>query len=169
MFCFLYRTYNLKFLLIYSFPFKLSISPLHCHHHGGHTGVKAWSTLFTASPMPETMPDIWWLINRCCWDFPGGTVVKNPPANAGDTGRPHMPQSNETHELQLLSLHFRALEPQLLSPRATTTEPCAPRARAPQQEKPPQWEARAPQQRVALLAATRENLCAATKTQCSQK
>ena len=34
------------------------------------------------------------------WDFPGGTVVKNPPANAGDTGsspgpgRSHMPQSN---------------------------------------------------------------------------
>ena len=32
--------------------------------------------------------------------FPGGTVVKNPPANAGDTalspglGRSHMPQSN---------------------------------------------------------------------------
>ena len=32
-------------------------------------------------------------------DFPGGTVVKNPPANAGDTGtspgpgRSHMPQS----------------------------------------------------------------------------
>ena len=34
------------------------------------------------------------------WGFPGGTVVKNPPANAGDTGsspapgRSHMPQSN---------------------------------------------------------------------------
>ena len=34
------------------------------------------------------------------WDIPGGTVVKNPPANAGDTGsspglgRCHMPQSN---------------------------------------------------------------------------
>ena len=33
-------------------------------------------------------------------DFPGGIVVENPPANAGDTGsipglgRPHMPQSN---------------------------------------------------------------------------
>ena len=33
-------------------------------------------------------------------DFPGGTVVKNPPVNAGDTGsipgpgRSHMPQSN---------------------------------------------------------------------------
>ena len=21
-----------------------------------------------------------------CWDFPGGAVVKNPPANAGDIG-----------------------------------------------------------------------------------
>ena len=34
------------------------------------------------------------------WDFPGGTVFKNPPANAGDTrsrpglGRSHMPLSN---------------------------------------------------------------------------
>ena len=33
-------------------------------------------------------------------DFPGDAVVKNPPANAGDTGlspglgRSHMPQSN---------------------------------------------------------------------------
>ena len=28
--------------------------------------------------------------------FPGGAVVENPPANAGDTGlgRSHMPQSN---------------------------------------------------------------------------
>ena len=34
------------------------------------------------------------------WDFPGGAVVKNPPANVGDTGvspgpgRSHMPWSN---------------------------------------------------------------------------
>ena len=34
------------------------------------------------------------------WGFPGGAVVENPPANAGDTGsspglgRSHMPQSN---------------------------------------------------------------------------
>ena len=34
------------------------------------------------------------------WDFPGDAVVKNPPANAGDTGsspgpgRSHMPLSN---------------------------------------------------------------------------
>ena len=39
-------------------------------------------------------------INTYYWDFPGGAVVKNPPANAGDTGsspgpgRSHMPQSN---------------------------------------------------------------------------
>ena len=35
------------------------------------------------------------------------------------------------------------------SPRATTTEARTPRDRAPQQEKPLQWEARAPQRRVA--------------------
>ena len=82
-------------------------------------------------------------------------MVKTPPANAGDTGsgpgpgRSHMPQSNQARAPQLLSLRSRAREPQLLSPRATTTEALAPRARAPQQEKPPQWEARAPQWRVA--------------------
>ena len=39
--------------------------------------------------------------------------------------------------------------PQLLSLRATTTKARAPTARVPQQEKPPQREARAPQRRVA--------------------
>ena len=77
-------------------------------------------------------------------DFPGGTVVKNQPANAGDTGsipglgRSHMPWSNEARVPQLLSLCSRAHEPQLRSPHATTTETCMPRAPAPQQEKPPQ-------------------------------
>ena len=39
-------------------------------------------------------------INKSLRDFPGGAVVKNPPANAGDMGsipgpgRSHMPQSN---------------------------------------------------------------------------
>ena len=64
-------------------------------------------------------------------DFPVGSMVKNPPANAGDKplsmcsirlptrsipdqGRPRVPQSNEAHEPQLLSL---ALEPE-----ATTAE-----------------------------------------------
>ena len=88
-------------------------------------------------------------------DFPGGTVVKNLPANAGDTGsspgpgRSHTPRNNEAHAPQLLSLRSRGHKLQLLSPRATTTEARIPRARAPQQEKPPQWEACASQQRVA--------------------
>ena len=62
-------------------------------------------------------------------------MVKNLPANAGDMGsspgpgRSHMPQSNKARAPQLLSLRSRA--------------------RAPQQEKPPQGEARAPQQRAA--------------------
>ena len=76
--------------------------------------------------------------------FPGGAVVENLPANAGDTGsstglgRSHMPRSNWTREPQLLSLRSRAREPQLLNPRATTTEAHMPRARALQQKKPPQ-------------------------------
>ena len=45
--------------------------------------------------------------------------------------------------------NYWAHVPQLLSPRATTTGAHVPRARALQQEKPPQWEAHAPQQRVA--------------------
>ena len=76
--------------------------------------------------------------------FPGGAVVKNPPANAGymgsspGPGGSHMLQSNWARAPQLLSLRSRAHEPQLLSLRATTTEARAPRARALQQEKPPQ-------------------------------
>ena len=82
-------------------------------------------------------------------------MVKNPPANAADTGLSpgpegsHMPRSNEARVPQLLSLRSRAQEPQLLSPHATTTDVREPRARAPPQEKPPQWEACALPQRVA--------------------
>ena len=52
--------------------------------------------------------------------FLGGSVVKNPPANAGDTvlipgqGRSHMAWSNEGWAPQLLSLCSGALKPQLL-------------------------------------------------------
>ena len=87
------------------------------------------------------------LLKETQGDFPGGAVVKNPPANAGDTdsspgpGSSHMPRSNQARAPQLLSLRSRDREPQLLSPHATTTEARVPRARALQQEKPPQWEA----------------------------
>ena len=73
--------------------------------------------------------------------FPGSAVVKNPLAKVGDTGsspglgRSHMPRSNKARAPQLLSLHSGARKPQLLSPRATTTEAHAPRAHALQQVK----------------------------------
>ena len=57
---------------------------------------------FALIPRPKTkrMKMLFRLIKPHCRDFPGGAVVKNPPANAGDTGsipgpgRSHMPQSN---------------------------------------------------------------------------
>ena len=74
-------------------------------------------------------------------DFPGGAVDKNLPANAGDTGS------------DLWSGKIpRAAEQ--LSPCATTAEARAPRARAPQQEKPLQGGARAPRGKA---APTRRN------------
>ena len=42
-------------------------------------------------------------------DFPGGSVVKNPPSSAEDMGsvlglgRSHLPQSSQAHAPQLLS------------------------------------------------------------------
>ena len=48
--------------------------------------------------------------------FPGGAVVENLPANAGDTGsspglgRSHMPRSNWAREPQLLSLRSATRE-----------------------------------------------------------
>ena len=54
--------------------------------------------------------------------FPGGAVVKSPPANVGDMGsspgpgRSHMPRSNWARVLRLQSLCSRVREPQLLRP-----------------------------------------------------
>ena len=62
--------------------------------------------------------------------FPGGPVVKNPPANSGDEGWGFNPWSGKISH---------ATGP--LSPCTTTTETHLPAAWALQQEKPPQWEA----------------------------
>ena len=51
--------------------------------------------------------------------------------------------------LEPTSHNYWAHMPQLLSPQATTPEAQALTAHALQQEKPPQWEAHAPQRRVA--------------------
>ena len=76
-------------------------------------------------------------------DFPGGAVVKNPPANAGDTGltpgpgRAHMPQSYWAHVPQLLKPAWRnywACMLQLLKP--THLEPVLRNKRSHSNEKP---------------------------------
>jgi len=90
------------------------------------------------------------------WGFPGGAVVKNLPATAGDMGsipdpgRSHASRIYKAHVSQLLSLRSGAREPQPLSPRTETTEPTRPRARACNQrslcnEKPRIGPARSPQ------------------------
>ena len=64
--------------------------------------------------------------------FPDGSVVKNPPANTGETGSIPGPGRSQhaTEQLgrapQLLSLCSRAWELQLLSPCVATSEACAP-------------------------------------------
>ena len=65
---------------------------------------------------------------------------KNLSASAGDTGlipgpgRFYIPWSNKACIPQCLGLHSRALESELPSPHAATSE--APMSSAPQQEKP---------------------------------
>ena len=62
-------------------------------------------------------------------DFPGGAVVKNPPANAGDTGsiprleRSNMPRSNSARAPQLLKPV--RLEPVLCNKRSHPSEKLA--------------------------------------------
>ena len=69
------------------------------------------------------------------WDFPGDSVARKPPANAGDTGsipgpgRSHMPWSTKS-----MHVSYWAHEPQLM-------KPMHPIAQALQQEKPQQGEA----------------------------
>ena len=85
------------------------------------------------------------------WGFPGGAVVKNPPANAGDTGsipgpgRSHMPRSNWARAPQLLSLPSRTREPQLLKPSGL--EPMLRNKRSHRNEKPAHCNRVAPTRR----------------------
>ena len=50
--------------------------------------------------LPETLPSPLLALTHQLWGFPGGSVVKNQPANVGDTGwipdlgRSHMLRSN---------------------------------------------------------------------------
>ena len=81
-----------------------------------------------------------------------GALVQEDPTCCGATKR--VRHNYWACALEPGSHNYWAREPQLLSLRATTTEARVPRARAPQQEKPLQWEAHVPQRRV---APTRRN------------
>ena len=56
--------------------------------------------------------------------FPGGSVVKNPPANAGDLV--YILMGKIPHAVEQLRLCVTSVEPVLKSPGATTTEALAP-------------------------------------------
>ena len=65
--------------------------------------------------------------------FPGGSMVRNPPANAGDmgsipgSGRSYMLQSSQAHVPQLLSPCSSAQEPTATEPtEASMHRACAP-------------------------------------------
>ena len=101
--------------------------------------------------------------------IPGGAAVGSPPANEG--GHRFEPWSGKiSHATRQLGLCATATEPACPSPRAVTTEAWAPRACTLQQEKPPQWEARAPLlERTPCSLQLGNSLRTATKTQHSQK
>ena len=69
-------------------------------------------------------------------DFPGGAVVKISTCQCRGH-RFDIYSRKIPHAAEQLSPCATATEPALQSPRSTTTEACALRARAPQQEKPP--------------------------------
>lgn len=93
-------------------------------------------------------------------------VVRNPPANARGIGFNPLIWE-DSHAVEKVSMRASSIESVLSSPVAATTEVCTSRVCDPQQAKPPHWEY-ALQQWAALLAATRENLSKAMKTQHSQ-
>ena len=102
-------------------------------------GQAGWNTLWTLG------------VKNLGRDFPGGAVVKNPPANAGDTdlspgaGRFHMPQSDLSPCTTTGPVCHNYWRPRTYSPcsarreaTATKSRPCSPKlekARA-QQRRP---------------------------------
>ena len=88
---------------------------------------------FLGVEWPGNMVYIYFTSLRSCQDFPGGQMVKNPPANAGDMslipgpGRSHMPRATKPGHLN----HWAYM----------------PKAHTLQVEAPPQWEVPAVQWR----------------------
>ena len=124
----------------------------------------SWTFLLLALPLP--LPKVY--SQQEVEGFPGGSVVKNLPANAGDTGsvpgpgRSHMQQSNSAQAPWLLGLCSRAWELQLW-------QPACPRVPAPQQEKPCNEKSIHRNWRVAPACRNPRKASVATKTQHDQK
>ena len=96
-------------------------------------------------------------------DFPGGAVVKNPPANAGDMVRSLVWEDPTCRgATKPMSHNYWAHVPQLL--KSARLEPVLCNKRSHHNEKNTHHNEEQPP-----LAATRESPCAETKTQCSQK
>ena len=69
--------------------------------------------------------------------FSDGSVVENPPVNAGDSGS--IPDSGKSPQAaEQLSPRVTAIEPVLYSLRPTVTEARAPQQKQPSQQKKPQ-------------------------------
>ena len=90
--------------------------------------------------------------------FPGGSMDKNPPVNAGNTSS--VPGPGRSHTLWSDCVPV----PRPLSRVLQRPKPECPRACTLQQEEPLQWEGHAPQWRVAPLTTTRASPYAAAKT-----
>ena len=100
------------------------------------------------------------------WDFPGGSVVKNPPMSAGlipGPGKFHMPYATKACVPQLLKpKHPSTYMLQLLKP--TCLEPVRHSKRSYHSEKP--WHCN---EEWPSLMATRESPATTMKTQHNQK
>ena len=89
------------------------------------------------------------VINWTVWGLPGGPLVKDLPASAGDTGL--IPSLG----FHMLRSNYWATTKQL--PSCHNYWARMPRSCALQQEKPPQWEARTPPQRPSTAKSKQIN------------
>ena len=99
---------------------------------------------FVVNQTPKYLwgPPGWITIFKSILDCPGGSVVKNPPANAGNMGSIPSPGMKIPCAMGQLSLR-------------TITEPASGRACVPHEEKSLKWEARMPQLEKAHLQQRR--------------
>ena len=94
---------------------KIKLTGLHLHQIVGHLLERNQTVFGVFSVYEIRFVNKSSSIKRDMWGFPGGTVVENLPANAGDTGsspglgRSHMPRGNWAREPQLLSLRVWSL------------------------------------------------------------